>query len=60
LPLHPVQWQWAADAPDPAAGPGRWVHTLGKPQQHPAHQPIALPAPVRVWLLENLPPEPSA
>jgi len=54
LRLHPVQWPWAADAPDPAAGPGRWVHTLGKPQQHPAHQPIALPAPIRAWLLANL------
>ncbi|MDO8274799.1 MAG: A/G-specific adenine glycosylase [Serpentinimonas sp.] len=67
LRLHPVQWQWAAnvrepqadwpadsadpqDPQDPALGPGRWLHALA----HPKQQPIALPAPIRAWLLENL------
>ena len=53
LRLHPVQWQWAVDAPEPAWGPGRWLQSLGQPL-------VALPAPIRTWLLEHLPPAAGA
>lgn len=53
LRLHLVQWQWGTDLQEPALGPGRWLQSLGQPL-------VALPAPIRTWLLEHLPPAAGA